>query len=459
MRVGQGDDMLVLKNACVLQFQPPEIRRGMDIFINKGIIEDVGENISENHPHAKSIDLGGNLISPGLVCAHNHFYSVLARGITAEIKRSTDFVGILRNLWWRLDRAIDEEILYFSGVVGAVEAIKAGCTAVIDHHASPSFIKGSLNVLKKAFLRAGLRGVLCYEVTDRNGEKGMVEGVEENIEFARSVDEQKKSSQFTDKGESSVRTKTLIEAAVGAHAPFTLGEETLGRLSEAVSSTGRGIHIHAGEDRYDSSFSHQMYGMDLMERLEGFRLLNDKAVFAHGVHLTGHDIECINSNNCFLVHNARSNMNNGVGYSENLPAFRNVALGTDGIGSDMLEELKFAYFKHRDSGGKCSPADFLKFLHRGNEILECYFGCGFGKIEKNCCADLVIYDYQNPTPLADENIAGHIVFGLSSGDVRTVIINGAVVYEDRKFPFDTGPVYEEAQRAAMRLWQRFKDIE
>lgn len=440
--------MLLLKNAGILQFEPPEVKKGMDILIDKGRIADVGKDIAEDRSRTRSIDLEGNLISPGLVCSHNHFYSVLARGIMADIKQSTGFVSILQNLWWRLDRAIDEEILYYSGLVGAIEAIKGGTTAVIDHHASPSFIKGSLKVLKQAFVKTGLRGMLSYEVTDRNGNKGMREGVEENIAFAGSIDEDRKSGDRDD----------LLEAAIGAHAPFTLGDEALDMLAEAVGSTGRGLHIHAAEDSYDSSFSHHLYGMGLIERLEKFNLLNDRTICAHGVHLTDPDIERLNSHNCFLVHNARSNMNNGVGYNEKLSAFRNVALGTDGIGSDMFEEMKFAYFKHRDGGGNYGPSDFLRFLHRGNGMLECNFSRKFGNIEKDSCADLVIYDYQNPTPLVDDNIAGHFVFGLSSRDVKTVIINGIFVYEDRKFPFDIKPIYEEASRAALRLWQRIDDI-
>ena len=254
--------MLLLKNASILQFEPPEVKKGMDILIDKGRIADVGKDIAEDRSRTRSIDLEGNLISPGLVCSHNHFYSVLARGIMADIKQSTDFVSILQNLWWRLDRAIDEKILYYSGLVGAIEAIKGGTTAVIDHHASPSFIKGSLKVLKQAFVKTGLRGMLCYEVTDRNGNKGMREGVEENIAFARSIDGDRKSGDRND----------LLEAAIGAHAPFTLGDEALDMLAEAVGSTGRGLHIHAAEDSYDSSFSHHLYGKDLMERLEKFNL-------------------------------------------------------------------------------------------------------------------------------------------------------------------------------------------
>jgi cytosine/adenosine deaminase-related metal-dependent hydrolase len=96
-------------------------------------------------------------------------------------------VSVLQNLWWRLDRAIDEEILYYSGLVGAIEAIRAGTTAVIDHHASPGFIGGSLKTLKKAFEKIDLRGILCYKVTDRGGSNEMRQGINENIAFAEMV--------------------------------------------------------------------------------------------------------------------------------------------------------------------------------------------------------------------------------------------------------------------------------
>jgi putative selenium metabolism protein SsnA len=439
--------MLVLKNARLLQFLPPEASEGVDVWIEGDKVVRVGKSLAPVPAKARTLDLAGSLLGPGLVCSHNHFYSALSRGILATIKPSTDFVSILQNLWWRLDRAIDEEILYSSGLVGALEAVRAGTTAVIDHHASPGFIAGSLQVLKKAFEQVGLRGILCYEVTDRNGGSQMRAGVRENVEFARAVAEEKKSGKAV-----------LLEAAIGAHAAFTLGEEALSLLSEAVRATGAGLHIHAAEDRYDSSASHQLYGMDIMERLESRDLLNGKTICAHGVHLTDRDTQTLNRHDGFLVHNARSNMNNGVGYAARLPAFRNVALGTDGIGSDMFEELKFAYFKHKDAGGGFWPADFLGFLHNGTVLLERYFSGNFRKVEAGSVADLVIYDYRNPTPLVGANLAGHLAFGLSSGSVRTVIIGGKLVYEDRQFPFDLDPIYQQANRAAASLWKRMEAV-
>jgi putative selenium metabolism protein SsnA len=439
--------MLLLKNACVLQFEPPSVEKGLDVLIDGNTIVQVGKAISPKGSNVRILDLGGDILSPGIVCSHNHFYSALARGIMASIKPSTDFVSILQDLWWRLDRAIDREILYYSGLIGALEALKTGTTSVIDHHASPSFIRGSLKVLEETFEKVGLRGILCYEVTDRNGESGMREGVEENVSFAESIDREKKSGDGR-----------LIEAAIGAHAPFTLNEGTLKSLSEACKSTNRGLHVHVAEDRYDPSYSHHLYGKDITQRLEESGLLDDKTICVHGVHLTGADIERLNAHDSFLVHNARSNMNNGVGYAQKLPRFHRVALGTDGIGSDMFEELKFAFFRHRDAGGPFWQGDFLRFLHNGNILLERYFNARFGRIEKGCCADLVVYDYRAPTPLVSENVAGHIAFGLASRDVKTVIVNGSVCYEDRGFPFDVNPIYEKASQAAQRLWNRMDEI-
>jgi putative selenium metabolism protein SsnA len=447
--VREGEYMLLLKNATLLQFAPPEVQGGMDILIDGDRITEVGGGIAPGNADVEIMDLGGDLISPGIVCSHNHFYSALARGITADIKPSTDFVSILHNLWWRLDRAIDEEILLYSGLVAAIEAVRAGTTAVIDHHASPSFIRGSLGVLKEAFEKVGLRGILCYEVTDRNGSRGMRDGVDENIAFAKNMEKERKSTDC----------RNLLEASIGAHASFTLGNEALVLLAEAVHETDRGLHIHTAEDRYDTAVSHHLYGMDIMQRLESKDVLNEKTICVHGVYLTNSDIERLNAHDCFLIHNARSNMNNTIGYAEKLPSLRNVALGTDGLGSDMFEEMKFAYFKHRDAGGAYWPTDFLGFLHNGNLLLGRYFPMDFGKIERGFAADLVIYDYKNPTPIVGNNIAGHMAFGLSSRDVKSVIIGGVPVYTEREFPFEVEPIYEKAAHAAQRLWDRMDEMD
>jgi putative selenium metabolism protein SsnA len=438
--------MIVLRNATVAHLDPAEVRSGVDVVLKDSEIFAVGDGAASALAGAggsvKQIDCSGKLVMPGLVCGHNHFYSGLSRGITAKIAPSEDFVSTLGNLWWRLDRVIDGEILAASGLVCAIEALKAGCTAVVDHHASPSFITGSLDVLEEAFEKTGLRGILCYETTDRNGRGGMEEGIAENARFARRVKEKRKSA-----GKSGT-----VEAMIGGHAPFTLPDEGLRALGDIVRETGRGFHVHAAEDAFDPSFSHRFHGKDTLERLDGFGLLTGASIIAHGLYLSARDRELLSRRDAFLAHNSRSNMNNHVGYNERLADTANVVLGTDGIGSDMLEELKFAYFKHRDAGGPLWPGDFARFLQRGNEVLGRCFKEKFGRIAEGFKADIVVLDYKAPTPLSGANLAGHLVFGAGSSDVETVVVDGKIVMENRRFGWDVSQAYARAREAAGRLW-------
>jgi putative selenium metabolism protein SsnA len=436
--------MILLKNATLVHLHPAEVIPGVDIVIDGTEIQSVGRAAGEGLKPTRSIDLAGRVVMPGLVCGHDHFYSGLSRGIMATIAPCPDFVSTLQNLWWRLDRALDADTVRLSGLVCALEAVKAGCSAVIDHHASPTFIDGSLSTLKEGFEKAGLRGILCYETTDRNGRDGARKGVEENQRFARLVEEEKKRS----------GKQRLVEAMIGGHAPFTLSDEDLTALAEVVARSGRGFHVHVAEDSFDSSWSHRLHGKDALARLNDFGLISESSIIGHGLYLTEEDRKILNARGAYMAHNSRSNMNNNVGYNSALPHVKNVVLGTDGIGSDMLLEAKFAYFRHRDSGGPLGPGAFMRFLQSGNELLHRSFGESFGKIEKGYKADLVVLDYDSPTPLMRENVAGHVIFGMGSRDVNTVIVNGRIVMENRTFPWDVAPVYAEAQAAARLLWKK-----
>ncbi|MCT4713341.1 putative aminohydrolase SsnA [Enterobacteriaceae bacterium H11S18] len=437
--------MLILINATAVQFSPASVQEGIDIAIDGERIVEVGRSLSAKYPEATRKDMHGRIVMPGLVCAHNHFYSGLSRGILASIAPCPDFISTLKNLWWRLDRALDEESLYYSGLICSLEAIRHGCTAVIDHHASPGYIAGSLNILRKGFMEAGLRGMTCYETTDRNG--GLVElekSIEENVDFAHLIDKEK----------SKKSAPCLVEAHIGAHAPFTLPDSGLRMLKYALDSTGRGLHIHVAEDRYDVSHSHDKYGMDPMVRLDSYGLINEKALIAHGLYLSEAEVDIINQRRATLAHNARSNMNNHVGYNQQITAIERVALGTDGIGADMFEELKFAYFKHRDAGGPLWPDGFLAMLQQGNGILEENFSARFGVLAAGYTADLTILDYRPPTPLQAENLAGHFAFAINSSHVDSVMVAGRMVYEERAFPQAVDQLYREASRSAEKLWAR-----
>ena len=440
--------MILFKNATLVEFDPPRVREGYDLLVEDNTIKAVGESLSVQGV-ATVIDAEGKLIFPGLVCSHHHYYSGLARGMLVDIGPTPDFVSILKNLWWRMDRALDEESLYSAALICSLDAIRCGTTAVVDHNASPNFITGSLATIQRAFETAGLRGVTCYEVTDRHGDAGMHEGVEENVAFAKRIDDERAAGSWSG----------LTEALVGGHAPVTLPDNALRMVADACEKTGRGFHVHVAEDPYDVSHSHITYGKDLIPRLADFGLIDEKCLVAHGTHLASSEVERMNDRDAFLLHSCRSNMNNGVGYNHRLPEFSRFALGTDGIGGDMFTELKSAYFKHRDAGGALGPGDFLGALAAGNEILRRIFGRSFGRLEPGCAADVVVAAYASPTALVAENIAGHMVFGMGSEIVETVMIEGRIVMRDRRLAADTETIYREARRQAARLWERMKSIE
>ena len=443
---------IVIRNIRVMQTEPPfEIEEGVDVIITGSEIERVGKGAAEGVAAETVIDGTGRTLIPGNVCAHHHYYSGLSRGMLISAGPQTDFIQVLKEWWWRLDRALDEEACYYSSLICSLDAIAAGTTTAIDHHASPCYIEVSLSSIARGMEETGIRGATCYEVTDRNrGMKEVEEGVAENIRFAKEVDSRLASGDHV-----------LCEAMIGGHAPFTLPDDALSLMRDAVDETGRGMHLHVAEDKYDSVSSHHYHGEDIAARLDRFSLLRDNTLLVHGVHLSDGEIGFINERGCFLAHNARSNMNNHVGYTSRIPDVRKLVIGTDGCGGNMFEELKLAFFKHKDEGGAWWPADFLGALSRGNRLVESVFrGRGrWGRIEKGYKADLVILDYHAPTPLVRENAATHFVWGISSNAVESTIIDGRLVYHGRRFTtVDADRIYQEASRVARRVWEKTDKI-
>ena len=439
----------VIKHARVVQTMPPfSVELDTDVVVQNDSIVAVGKNAGSSYPGAVVVEAAGKTVIPGMVCSHHHYYSGLSRGMMINAGPQNDFIQVLKEWWWRLDRGLDEEACYYSSLICSLDAIAAGTTSCIDHHASPSFIEGSLETIAKGMRQVGVRGATCYEVTDRNG--GMVEvraGVKENIAFAQSIDAERKAGK-----------KPLVEAMIGGHAPFTIPDEGLALMKEACDQTGRGIHLHVAEDKYDVVYSHHRYHEDIVDRLDRFGLLADNSLLVHGLWLNRKEVDKLNEKGCFFAHNPRSNMNNHVGYCQELGNVKNLVIGTDGCGGNMFEELKLAFFKHKDAGGPWWPGDFTTALTRGNLILERYFGEQFGRIEPGYKADLVVLDYQSPTPMVADNAASHLVWGVSSNAVHSVMVEGRFVMENRRFPFDVQEIYAKATEVASRVWQKVDRI-
>ncbi len=429
---------LFLKHATAVTLEPATVRAGVHVRCLGGTIAAVGPDL-EPAPGDEVVDLGGQVLMPGLVVGHHHLYSALARGMPAPFRTPpTNFAEVLEKVWWRLDKALDDDTVYLSGLAGALEAARFGITTIVDHHASPSAVTGSLDHIARGITDVGLRGLLCYEVSDRDGPEVAEAGVTENERFLTA---------YADHPQ--------LRGLIGAHASFTLGDATFDRLAELADQTGAGIHIHLLEDAKDREASVASYGADPVTRLEQRGLLTPQALLAHGVHLTDAEIERVKEAGCFLAHNARSNMNNRVGAAPVGRLGDRVLLGTDGIDGDILAEARAAIFRGREHEPPVDLGCYLGLLQRSNVLLSEYFGARFGEIAPGAVADLVVLDYDPPTPLSAENLGGHLGFGWGAHLVRSVIVAGGFVLRDRvPTRLDAAEALRSTRAGAERLWKK-----
>ena len=433
----------LLQSATVITFDPPAVERA-DLRIESGRIAERGPSIEPNEDE-ELIDLNGKFIMPGLVCAHTHLYSALARGMPAPPRAPTNFKEILELIWWRLDRALDEETIYWSAMAGAMDAARAGTTCLFDHHASPSYINGSLQIVREAIEKVGLRAVLCYEVTDRGGVSERDQGLKENRAFLN----------WSSRAPSVTNQPSLFRAMVGAHASFTLSDESLDACAGLMRECDAGLHIHAAEDLCDAEDAKAKYGMGVVERLAKHGALNERTILAHGVHLSDRDIDIADSAGVWFAHNPRSNMNNQVGYAPVAKFGERVVLGTDGIGADVFEEAHFAFFNGRDTGSVLGAKDWLRVLGNNQKMASETFGCDLASLKEGSTADLVFLDYYSPTPLTADNLAWHLVFGINSASVESVMVNGTFVVRDRRHSLDD-EAYRNARAATEKLWAKLR---
>lgn len=433
---------LILTNAVLVELDPPRVRPG-GLRIEGGVIAEVGETVAAR-PGDAVIDARGAVVMPGLVNGHTHLYSSLATGMPPPPRAPANFHEILRFVWWRLDRALDAETIRASAAIGALDALHCGTTTLIDHHASPNCVAGSLDSVEQGLAIAGVRSVLCYEVTERNGRDGVAAGLAENERYALRC---------------RTRRDGRFAAMIGAHAAFTLADEDLAACAEMARRCDTGVHIHVAEDACDDQLCRRRYGRPLLDRLDSTGVLDADAILAHGIHWSAADVERINRAACAVAHNPRSNMHNAVGYARIDRVERPVLLGTDGIGADMFAEARAGWLKARDARLTVSPQRILTMLGENARQAGRRLRVKLGVLEPGATADVVVTDYVPATPLTADNLVGHFLFGMGARHVRSVIIEGRVRLADRGVGgVDESEVRQEAARLARGFWERMQRL-
>lgn len=419
------------------------------VYYEADTIVEVGRTaeLEKKYPTAERLDATGKIIMPGMVCAHTHFYGAFARGMAIPGQPPENFRQVLERLWWKIDRALTLEDSKYSALVSLVDAIRHGTTTLIDHHASPNHIDGSLDALAEAATASGLRVGLCYEVTNRNGPEGAQAGIRENVRFIKKLQ---------------ASPKPKLGAAFGLHASFTIDEQTLQACLDAAKPLGVGFHIHVAEDKSDQLDSLQKYNKRVVERLDDERVLGPKTLVAHAIHVDAFEMQALKQTKTKVSHQPRSNMNNGVGVAAvetMLDKGITIGLGNDGFTNNMFTEIQTAYLLHKSSKNdpRAMPGDKLMtmaFNHNAT-IAEIFFPKPVGALEPGAFADIILLDYYPYTPLTDANYAWHLIFGMDGSQVTHTICGGQMLMKDRQLlTLDEKKISAQASELATKVWRR-----
>ncbi|HIT90754.1 MAG TPA: putative aminohydrolase SsnA [Candidatus Merdenecus merdavium] len=418
------------------------------VLVDNGVVKEVGnyEDMKAKYASAEFVDAKGKVIMPGLINTHAHIYSSFARGMPSKGPAAQNVQDILTNLWWRLDKGLTQEDNKYSAYTTLIDSIKYGVTTVFDHHASPFSAEGSLFTIADVAKELGIRVNLAYETTDRDGEDVLKAGIKENVDFMKHYN--------TD-------DQDMVKGMFGMHASFTLSDRSMDMCKEAMEGVKGGYHIHVAECEEDPADSLKKYGKRVVERLDDFGIINEDSLAVHCIHTNSRELQILKSRNANVVHNPESNMGNAAGCC---PAIRmigmgiNVGLGTDGYTHDMFESLKVANIihKHHLCDSNVAWAEAPMMLNANNtKIARKYFSREAGVLKEGSFGDVIIVDYTPHTPMNENNIDSHAIFGMMGRQVTHTIVGGKMLMKDRELLVaDEQAIWAKSRELATDLWKR-----
>ena len=439
--------MLITNATLVTWENPNRLLTDHALLIEGGLIKEIGASaaLEKKYPAEEKLDARGQLVMPGSICAHTHFYGAFARGMAIPGEAPANFKQILERLWWPLDKALDEEAVRYSALVCLVDAVKHGTTTLIDHHASPNFIDGSLDVIGDTVVQAGLRACLCYEVTDRDGTEKAQAGIRENVRFLQK------------------NKNPLLAATFGLHAPLTLSDSTL-EACRASAPAGTGFHIHTSESTDDNQKVRAASNAKPIDWLGRHGILGPRTIIAHAVHVDEAEMDQLAATRTWVSHQPRSNMNNAVGVAQVEKLIEKgiqACLGNDGFSNAMWDEWKTAYLLHKihnmDPRRMNGMTVTQMAIYNNAALANVFFpGTNVGQLTVGAAADIIFVDYHPFTALTEGNLPWHILFGFQADMVTTTIVAGKVLMKDRELlTLDEKEIAVKAREASSQTWKKY----
>jgi cytosine/adenosine deaminase-related metal-dependent hydrolase len=416
--------MIVLKDTTYIDWQTFEFKSG-HILVEEGV-KGSFKFIDTIDPSMTVVDCKGKYVTKSFACGHHHIYSALATGMPAPAKDPGNFYEILKYIWWTLDKSLDLEMIKYSAYATAIACAKNGVTFVIDHHASPMAVEGSLQTIADAFNEVGVGHLLCYEISDRDGVDIARKGLAETENYLKNN-----------------------QGLVGLHASFTLTNKTLEKAVKLAEKYHSGIHVHVAEDIYDQEHCYDIHNKRVIERFRDAGVLDlPKSLLIHCLYLTDDERTIIRESGVNVVQNTESNLNNSVGQFSSCSIGNNILIGTDGMHSNMLRAAKSTFFNSQVN----DTVDYAEIYRRFRNVHNYLESNDFKGDGGN---NLVVLDYQPHTEFSSANFLGHFLFGIESSMVQHVISNGKLIVKDRQIlTVNEAEIKEKAKELSKKLWKK-----
>ena len=427
------EQAVVLAGGTLVELHPARVGKA-DVVLRGSTIVQVGGDIAADLPR---VDVSDCVVTPAFVIGHTHLYLALTCGMPPPASPPRTLTDHLQWIWWSVDKALDDDLVHTSALVGAAMAAKAGAACMIDLHSSPRAIDGSLDRIEAALDEVGIRGVIAYETSDREGRARRDAAIKENRRFLQKV----RAGQ------------TRHRALVGAHAMMSLNDDTLDALRALADEHGVGMHLHVAEDGTDALDAERNKRTRLEQRLERLGVARPGSVVAHAIELAPEATANLLRAGAFIATSPRSNMAHGVGLFGG--SGEQIALGTDGLDGDVLAEAKAHALRHRqardglarETGARIAAGQVLAGRIYGDPAPP--------RIAAGARADLTVLDYNALTPMTPSNVLDHVVRGWSAADVRHTIVGGSFVVRDGALTnVDERALFDRSRGAASRLWER-----
>lgn len=398
------------RGGTLVTLRPARVEQA-DLIVADGRIVKRGGRLNPP-PGAEIVDVRGRILMPGFVDAHVDLNAAYARLLPQADPA-------------RLAEAATEESLVCAAFAVALEAVRGGVTTLVVQTTAPRAAEGSLTRIRDVLATLGVRFAASYASSENA----------ENPASPIGASEARLAAAFG----AAPRMRYLI----GADRASRLSDAALGALAEFSRTSSCPPHLAVGFDGASPADAHAEIG-----RLFAAGFVWTNAPVVCGPLVAAEDLTLLRAHKAFVVRTADVST-----VAEVASPFRGAdAFGTGSARPDALEALRATLAVAAARGHAPTDDEALALLDGGQKLASRLFGLPFGTFDPGAAGDITVFDYKPATPLTDETVARHVLYGLSAAHVQHVLVDGRVVLRDRQFHrLETGRLVRQMQRGAFDL--------